>query len=1264
MSDQNVNPLLPQSEQSSEPSPAPSFPLVGIGASAGGLKAITELLSHMTEESGVALLIVQHLEPDHPSLLTEILAKSTKIPVVEVTEHQLIEVNRVYVIPPNTSMTVTQGRLTLKPRESIPGVPMPIDDLFYSLADDQLFNAIGVSLSGSGSDGALGMQAIKGKGGITFAQNDSSAKFNSMPRAAVGMGCVDFVLSPKEIAQELVKIGQRPAMMHHPLLLNVDRVAADDENLGQIFRILNTTFKHDFTHYKRGTLTRRLTRRVALLNLNSLEDYIQYLKANQDEVRALYDDLLIRVTSFFRDPIAFEGLTQKVFPGLVDNFTPGEAIRIWVPGCSTGEEVYSIAISLMEFLNERAASMKIQIFGTDVSEPALASARLGIYFETIANEVSEARLKRFFTKSNGQYQIAKSLRDLCVFANQNVTCDPPFSQLDLISCRNVLIYFDPVLQKRVISLFHYALRSGGSLLLGPSESISTAADIFTLAIGKKYNIFTKRSVPPRSHLEYLSSTDKPRSVQKIVHKPSVTGHLEKQKREIDRIALERYVPAGILCDDQLNILEFRGDTSPYLIQPSGAPTNNLRQLARLGLFIEISNMLENARKELAPIRRTAQRVEMQDGIREVQLEVIPIAQKDLDGLLFLVFFECTYYGKIPGATESTSLWRRMKSAMRGPNRTADASFLLQGLQKELDSTRQYIKTMADEHALAQEELKASQEELLSSNEEFQSTNEELETAKEELQSSNEELITTNDELTHRNNELNSLNCELEHARNYAQAIVETAREALVVLDTDLRIVRTNTAFQKTFKLSHRETVGCLFFELDNQQWDIPVLRKLLSEVLPQDQAFENCEITSDFPLIGKKTMMLNGKHLEWDKQTLILLAIEDVSEFKAVQDELKEAAKRKDEFLAMLAHELRNPLAPIRNALEIWQRGDAGAEAECQAQRIMDRQLRKETRLIDDLLDIARITQGSIVLKEELVDLRQIVTQAVEGTRHLYLARNHKLETKLSPKEIIIRGDTVRLEQIVSNLLTNAAKYTEPGGHILVKLTIDEAQAVLRVIDNGIGIDAEMLLKIFDLFVQADVSLERSQGGLGIGLTLVRRLVESQGGSIEASSHGVNQGTEFVVRFPIASRASLAETSPPKESLTENQPVTPRRILVVDDNQDSANTCALLLQLDGHDAKAVYEGAAALAIVCEFKPDVILMDIGLPGMDGYQVARRIREMPQLHNVLLIAVSGYSPAEEHSRSQGACFDHHLMKPVDFNHIRKLITQAEAQQLGPQ
>ncbi len=1250
-----------EQNQLNSPSSPASFPIVGIGASAGGLEAISDLFTNLTTHSGMAFLIVQHLDPGHASMLAAILAKKTTMPVTEATEGQIIQRDHVYVIPPNASMSVANGCLSLKPRNDRLGPPMPIDDLFHSLAEDQGSGAIGVLLSGTGSDGALGMQTIKGDGGITFAQDDVSARFNSMPQSAIDLGCVDFILPPQKIANELVRISQHPFIAAMPQMLDVERVAADETNLKKVFDLLKLGCDVDFTHYKRGTITRRLARRIALVNLESLPAYIAFLKKNPDEIQALYQDLLIRVTSFFRDPESLKMLAREVFPGLLEKNAPAESLRIWVPGCSSGEEVYSIAICLLEYLGERAANTKIQIFGTDVSESALTTARAGSYVENIAREVSEERLGRFFKKTNGHYQIAKSVRDLCIFARHNVTHDPPFSQLDLISCRNLLIYFDPALQKRAISLFHYALNPGGFLMLGPSETIGASSDFFSLTDSKKFKIYTKNSIRPQSHLEYLRDAGIRKSEPKAENKtPSGPGNEEMQKREIDRIALARYVPAGVLCDENLNVLEFRGDTGSYLVQPSGSPSINLRQLARPGLLVEISSMVEQARKELIPVRRTALCIEMPDGVRNVGLEAIPVVQRnEKEASRFLIFFEESSLPETPKRKKSSDLWAMFRGSgdrhHEKKTQQHDNELEILHLKRELDATREHIRTIYEEHEVAQEELKASQEELLSSNEEFQSTNEELETAKEELQSSNEELITTNDELRYRNDQLNELNRELEKERDYADAIVETAREPLLVLDKNLRIIRANAAFYACFKLTPAETENCLFYELDNRQWDVPALHRLLGDVLPKDRSFKGHEITGVFRAIGERTMLLNGMHLAWEERPLILLAIEDITERKAVHDALKEIDRRKDEFLAMLAHELRSPLAPIRNALEIWRRGDAGEEAEKEAQMVLDRQLRKESRLVDDLLDVARITRGSIALKKEPVDLVEIVNQAVEGAKHLYEARHHKLKLNLPKEEVVVEGDAVRLEQIVSNLLTNAAKYTKPGGRIVLTLESLGGGAVLSVADNGIGISSQLLPRIFDLFVQADVSIDRTQGGLGIGLTIVRRLVELQGGTVEVHSEGLQKGSTFVVRLPIFSGTDIRSAATKKVSVPKDVPFTSRRILVVDDNVDSANTSALLLKLEGHDVQTVFDGLAAIKAAEKFQPEVILLDIGLPGMNGYEVAQHLRETPKTSNALLIALSGYGHAEDRQRSHEAGFDYHLVKPADIDQLKALISE---------
>ena len=542
-----------------------SFPVVGIGASAGGLEATIELFKSLPPDTGMAFIFIQHLAPDHESALAEIISKKTTMTVIEATEGQLVEPNHVYIIPPNVTMTIVQNCLALKARNDTLGHPMPIDDLLYSLAEDLGSNAIGIVLSGTGTDGALGMQSIKSEGGITFAQDERSAQYRGMPRAAVELGGIDFVLAPREIAQELVRISRHP-LMGDPSTLDLGHSDSTEVSLKRIFRLLHSTCNLDFTYYKRGTIKRRLARRLALQNFNNLSDYINFLNENPGEVKALCQDFLIHVTSFFRDPDTFENLIKYVFPRIIDEQSTKDPLRIWVPGCSSGEEVYSLAICCLEYLRERGIGAQIQIFGTDISEDALRKARTGIYVENIARNVSPERLEKFFTKTGAHYQISKSVRDLCIFACHNVTSDPPFSRLDLISCRNLLIYLDPQLQKRVIPLFHYALKPRGVLVLGPAENIGGFADIFTLTDNKKIKFYTKEALPARSQLRYLEDyTD--RSVSSAAAAAAAAAAtsspdlikkkyavVEPQIKEADRITLGRYVPAAVLCDKNMNIL--------------------------------------------------------------------------------------------------------------------------------------------------------------------------------------------------------------------------------------------------------------------------------------------------------------------------------------------------------------------------------------------------------------------------------------------------------------------------------------------------------------------------------------------------------------------------------------------------------------------------------------------------------------------------------------------------------------------------------------
>jgi two-component system, chemotaxis family, CheB/CheR fusion protein len=1256
-----VQPVIKIPTADEEPVP-PAFPIVGIGASAGGLEAISELISTIPRSSGLSFLVVQHLDPSRHSLLPDILTKHTAMPVVEAIEGMAIEADHVYVIPPNARMRVAQRRISLQPRDDILGPPMPIDDLLESLASDQGTNAIGVILSGSGSDGALGLKAIQNEGGITFAQDEASARFASMPQAAIGTGCVDLVLPPRQIAEEIARIGRQPhSGPDQPMPASQSQA---EKSLRHVFRLLHKACNVDFTHYKRGTVERRLSRRMALRQISSIADYVVVLESDAAEVLALGRDLLIRVTEFFRDPETFEALVQIVFPKLLGDREPGMPIRLWIPGCATGEEVYSIAICLIEYLGERAADTPIQIFGTDVSVDALEIARAGRYIENIARNVSSQRLQRFFIRDGDYYRLDKRIRDLCTFARHNVATDPPFSRMDLVSCRNLLIYLNPVLQRNVMPLFHYALRADGVLMLGPSETVGAFSDLFGVIESKRTKLYSKKPRPGHPGARSLSlmslpeSAAQPTSSTQDRREPPL---VERLGREASRKALARYAPPYVLCDDELNIIEFHGDTGPYLVNPEGPPSSNLQRLARPEVFLAISEAVRQARQSGAPLRRTGLSVETAGSAGAAGIEVHQIQIAGADGRWFIVFFEGapqrTAESGQPAFGDGSIRSAVLRTLKRGLARTGEQDRGVQDaeiarLRAELDATRNQLRATIEEHESAREELKSSEEELLSSNEEFQSTNEELETAKEELQSVNEELSTTNDELRYRVRELKTVHDEVARARDYAEAIIETIAEPVLVLEADLRIARANRAFYQAFATTAEATIGTKLYLVGNGQWDIPALRTVLEEVLPEQTSVRDYEITHEFPRIGMRTMRLNAMRIAWPAQALVLLTIQDMTQQRDAVTRLEAADHQKDEFLAMLAHELRNPLAAIRNGLQLWQRGDADDASIKAAQAAAQRQLANEIGLVDDLLDVSRITRGIITLKVQRIDLVDAIRHAIETMEAEIGLRQHELILELPEESVTVEGDAMRLEQIVTNLLGNAIKYTPAGGRIQLSLERDRHDVVLSVTDNGIGMTAEFIPTIFRIFVQAERTTDRRGGGLGLGLTLVRRLVELHRGSVRASSDGLDRGSRFVVRLPALPSGAAPERSP-NSGRSAKGPTATHRILIVDDNVDAGESSAAVLRLDGHEVKVLCDGPSALQSAEDFRPDVVLLDIGLPGMDGYEVAQQLRTMPVLADAVLIALSGYGGEQHAERCRQAGFDCHLVKPANLEQLDALI-----------
>jgi two-component system CheB/CheR fusion protein len=1221
--DSASNPAVPPEGKE----PTLPFPIVAIGASAGGIEAITRLLEALPRDTGMAFVIVQHLSPAHESMLTEILGRTTAMPVSEAENDTPVAANHVYVIPPNRTLGFAGGMLKLTPRTESRGQARPIDDFMRSLADAHSYRSIGVVLSGSATDGTMGLEEIKAAGGITFAQ-DSTAEQGSMPRSAIAAGVVDFVLPPDEIAHELARIA------HHPYVAPIvaaTQLFEEEPAFQRVIDMLRQSTGVDFAKYKRNTLQRRITRRMVLHKLDGLRDYLRMLQARPEELEALYQDVLINVTSFFRNPEAYDTLKSRVFPKLTEERGRNDSIRVWSLGCSTGEEAYSIAIAYTEFCEASGRRVPLQVFATDVNAASIDKARAGVYPRTIAQEMSPDRLRRFFAESDGNYRISKSIRDLCVFARHNALSDPPFSRIDLVACRNFLIYLEPALQQRIIPLLHYALRPDGYLWLGGSETIGTYRDLFELADakGKIYLRKPSKRVPelavPLAVGRWGAAAAAAHPRAPAPREPTMPDPL----RDADRVLLARYAPPGVVVNDDLDVLQFRGDTGPFLSPAPGRATLNLLKMLREGLLVAVRGALHRARRERATVREEGLRVRSNGGWREVDVVVMPVQSGDVRDGTWLVLFE-EPADRLQARARELMAEARASAERSPPARDESSQQEIARLKQELSATREYLQSVIEQQEAANEELQSANEEVQSANEELQSINEELETSKEEIQSANEELATVNDELQNRNHELSQTNNDLTN-------LLASVNVAIVMLGPDLRIRRFTQPAEKILNLIHAD-IGRPLSDI-KLNFDVPDLEPLVLDVIEnvtvrerevQDRngrwyslrvrpyrTFENKiegavvmlvdvdklkraesslrESEGRFELLADSAPVLiwvndldgcrfvnrafesfvgdneeairkaglaayvhpedripfvetgaaaahekrdfemrlrfrraDGAY-KWMKVLSMprflddgslagsvgcMLDITDMAEAEAA---LRELDRGRNEFLAVLAHELRNPLSGVRNAASLLVEPKPAALA--QARAIIERQTQHMVRLIDDLLDVSRITYGKIHLDMQPVDLVAAARPAIEATQADRDHAGQALETQLPQGPLLVRGDGVRLDQVLTNLLGNASKFTGGGGHIRLAIAREMGPgetplAVVRVGDDGAGIEPAMLTRIFDLFVQGERG-ERPRAGMGIGLSLARRLVELHDGTLEAKSDGPGKGSEFVVRLPL-----------------------------------------------------------------------------------------------------------------------------------------------------
>ncbi|HEV7610632.1 MAG TPA: chemotaxis protein CheB [Steroidobacteraceae bacterium] len=1209
--------------------------VVGIGASAGGLQACTEFFNALPPDTGMAFVIVQHMAAEHESHLSSLLARATPMAVMEVHDGPQIDPNCIYVIPPNRTLIITDGHLQL--RERPPGLHLAVDIFFAALAQSHGNHAIGVVLSGTGGDGSRGVETIKAHGGITFAQ-DNTAQYSSMPESAINTGCVDFILSAREIAAEIGKLAAIPdvAFGSEP----ADSSGAIDD----VVAILHERLQVDFSRYKTNTLHRRINRRMALKNLSNLSDYRDLLREKPEEVDALYQDILISVTNFFRDAESFEALKTAIYPRIAAPTRISEPVRVWIVGCSTGEEAYSLAISLLEYMEESKLEIPVSLFGTDVNGLSIERARRGFYPRSIAQDVSMERLRRFFTEVEAGYVVKKSIREMCIFAQHNALADPPFSRMDLVSCRNLLIYFQGQLQRQLLPKLHYALKASGILFLGASESISQYHELFD-ELDSKHKFYAKRGVVRRLEEAFPMGIDGPKSVFPAARSGSARSReagVDRQ-RTADAVLLKNYAPAGALIDGDGEILQFRGDTTPYLTLNDGKASLNIFKLAREGLFATLKAALNEAAEKNAAARSAQAAVDTEEGIRTLSIRVIPVLYPSTSSRCYWILFEPSIPSPIH--PESQELMSRAGDASGEKERRIAL------LTKDLAATREHLEATIESLEAVNDDLQSANEEIRSANEELQSSNEELETSKEEIQSSNEELTTVNEELRLRNNALDRANDDLNN-------LFSSVQMAVVMVWRDMRIRRFTPLAQQIFNIVPTD-IGRPLGNM-NHNLELDDLPQLLSDVIETGTGRE-IEVTSQdgtYYLLGIRPYRTAENTV--DGATIVLvdinMLVQTQESLRNRVSELAAADRHKNEFLAILAHELRNPLAPLRNAAHVLKLAPADADVSAKARDLIERQVHHMSRLVSDLLDAARAANGQIQLQRERVDMRESAQRAAELLRPLFDSRNQTLIVDVSEEPVIVDGDVTRMEQIVNNLLNNAHKYTGPGGRIEVtvaaeKFSTDGPSAVVQVRDNGEGIDAELIPRLFELFTQADRSLAHSQGGLGIGLSLVRTLVEMHGGRVSAHSEGRGRGSTFTIRLPLALEKQSAigpESAAPPPLGFKSQ-----RVLIVDDSADIRESTSALLSMVGHEVATAATGQEALKAALAFDPTAVLLDIGLPDVSGYDVARQLRKMPRFESSLLIAVSGYDTPEARRQSLEAGFDHHLPKPVPLSDLEKLL-----------
>ncbi len=1189
--------------------------VVGIGASAGGLAALKTLISRVPADSGAAWVVVMHLSPTHESHLAELLQPHAAVPVQQITETTELEADRIYVVPPNANLNAIDTHLRLSELEATAARRGPVDHFFRTLARTHDGHSVGVILTGTGSDGAQGIREIKARGGITLVQDPKEAEYDGMPRSAIATGEVDAVLPVAEIPGVVLRyIGTEPRIP----VGEDDEIGDGDHRrlIQEAFALIRRRTGRDFSRYKRPTVLRRIARRMQLHQVEELEGYLELLHADASELDTLADDILITVTSFFRDPEVFEALAERVVPRLFEEKGPEDTIRAWSVGCATGEEAYSLGILLQEEAARHPSPPRIQVFATDVHRPSLARARDAYYGDDIETAVSPERLAQFFQAENGRYRVRKQAREVVLFSHHDVLSDPPFSRLDLVACRNVLIYLDRDVQREVLALFQYALSSDGALVLGTSEALDTSKLFRNEA--KEHRIYRRRAVTPteaRIPVFPLVRTRHPRVETDDSEQGTAPGVLHQRM-------VERYAPPSLLVGPDDMVLHISERAGRYLDHPGGEPTVNAFRIVREELRTELRMALRAVRRQGGPgVDSRPVRLRVDGDLENVVLRVRSAPGFEADGCSLVIF---------DGRAAPEPSEEQGPDAVRGDLEGKGGQ--VGEIEADLAVAERRLQSTIEDYEAAQEELRASNEELESSNEELRATLEELETSKEELQSINEELQALNQENSHRVEELAQLSGDLQNllvatdiailfldrhlrivrftpklaqlfnirpadqgrpisdltnrlgysdfmddartvldrltaierevqdeegrwhltrvlpyrtpddriegvvvnfidiserkrmeeelrdAMTFAESVVETVHEPLLILTADLRVRSANPAFYEHFRVKPEGTLHRSVYELGNNQWDIPELRRLLEDVLPESRVIHDFEIEHEFEEIGRRVMLINARQIDHVK--FVLVGIRDITERKrgerelrAARDAAERADKVKGQFLSTMSHELRTPLNAVIGFAELVEIEAAGPISPKQKMHL--ERIRKSAwhlvDMVDDILVFSRSESGQEQLTVTEADLAEIARDALATIESARIDPGPELRLSGADEPVPTSTDPGKVRQIIVNLVGNAVNYA--GTPVEVELETSRQWADFHVRDRGPGIPAEELERIFDPFVRLESSANASTGGTGLGLAISRRFARLLGGDVTVESV-VGEGCSFTLRLP------------------------------------------------------------------------------------------------------------------------------------------------------